>query len=486
MNLVLISVVSVLAAYLIVAHYRARIIQLNEFLEAKEIEREALYTFMERIGKSRTSENPFEMERGLRVITEFLVGQTGAEAGGLFVIEGDEDDRHLRGRVVTGLFPPLHVVSNMTLTKRARIQERVLRDRIRVGDGIVGLAASEAVATLIEDAQHDPRVPQVAKDFAPIESIMVAPLKIRDEVLGVMAVVNKKGIGTFTKDDLSILETLTNQASLTLNLLKIYNELSEKQRIEQELQLAREFQEMLLPKAFPEVPHLQIAGQSRPALEVGGDYYDVFMMDEHRMAVVIADVSGKGLAAGLIMASIRSHLRAESRHFSTPREVLRHVNIAILAETKSYVFVTMILAFIDLRTMNMQFCRAGHTPLVITDPGNGGYKVYQPRGALVGMFDEADFNDIEEQELQLTPGQSVVLFTDGVTEALSETGEEYGLTRFGEGLQAHGEASPEAIINSAFDGIDAFCTSTAQHDDITMVVVRATLDTSTASTLHTG
>src|SRR5207237_225580 len=137
-----------------------------------------------------------------------------------------------------------------------------------------------ATPLLVADAQNDPRIPKTGIDYLAIKSIMLAPLKVRGKILGVLAVVNKKGAGSFSQEDLDLLLSLADQAASTVEMVKLYDQLAEKQRIEQELRVAHEFQKMLLPACCPRVDGFELAAFSAPAQEVGGDYYDFFFVDD--------------------------------------------------------------------------------------------------------------------------------------------------------------------------------------------------------------
>ena len=364
--------------------------------------------------------------------------------------------------------------STYVLTKQKYLSERVKRERIPLGQGIIGEAARTGEAVLVSDAANDPRVPKAALDMLTINSIMVAPLKARGRIIGVIAVVNKKNAAVFTRADLDLMLALSDQAASTAELVKLYNEMAEKQRIEQELHIAHEFQKMLLPSECPDVPGCQVAAFSKPALEVGGDYYDFFWVDEaqRHLGVVIADVSGKGIPGAFVMAMVRCTLRVVAHGRMSPREVLFEANSRLYADTKENVFVTMTYGILDTKRMTFRFARAGHEPLVSVKPDSPDVKLTTPDGIALAMVGNDMFSFVEEAEIRLDPGETIVLYTDGVVEAMDADTKEYGQKRFFDFLVANRLRSPEEIIEGTLKDIESFVHGTPQHDDITLVAIR--------------
>lgn len=469
LNLIILMGFVVMGAAIYFLHRRQA--KLNLQIQENEREREVVFSFLNKIGQSITSE--LEVEKALQFTCEFIVEETGAESGAIFVI--DPKDGALAPRVVVGLFPPLHEIPENAIARKKFLHDRLMKERFPVGEGggLVGLVAKSGEPLLINAALTDSRVPQTCPEIMKIRQFMAVPMMTRDRVLGVIAVVNKKEGTGFNEMDATILDTLSDQASVTLNILQLYTEQAEKQRLEQELAVAKNFQQMLLPKTFPEVAELDLFGLSQPALEVGGDYFDIFKLDERTIGVVIADVSGKGIPGALVMASVRSNLRAESRRLRQPREVLRKVNTDMLADTKDSVFITMTYAVIDLDTMKLCFARAGHEPLISSLDGSGQLAFHTPDGVAVGMTDDTIFQITREMELALQPGQTIVLYTDGVTEAMNAKGEEFGMDRFTNIIKSHHEMGPKELCGSIMKNIIEFRGAAAQYDDITMIAIRA-------------
>jgi sigma-B regulation protein RsbU (phosphoserine phosphatase) len=466
MLLIYLIIIAVLAYW--VASLKRREQQLLQLIEKYHRERKTTFAFLNNLGERLTTSN-IAIEPVLEIITEFIIEATEAEAGAAFLVDSNENT--VSARVVQGMFPPLMPTTNYVLTKQKYLEERLKREKIPLGQGLIGEVAQSGLPVLVADAENDPRVLQPPRDFPRIRSMMAAPLVARGKISGVLAVVNKRGGGNFTQEDYDLLIGLADQAASTVEFVKLHDEYVKKQRIEQELQVAHEFQRMLLPKQCPYVPGYRLAAFSKPALEVGGDYYDFFFVDDERryLGIVIADVSGKGIPGALIMAMVRAVVRAEARASLSPREVLLRTNERTYEDTKENVFVTMIYGILDTRERLLRFARAGHEPVVVLNRKTQAIRLHAPDGIALGMVENDLFSITEEMAIRLEPGDIVTLYTDGVVEAMDESKNEYGQPRFLDFLLAHRDKSPDEIIEKVIEDIESFTRGIPQHDDITLV-----------------
>jgi sigma-B regulation protein RsbU (phosphoserine phosphatase) len=195
-------------------------------------------------------------------------------------------------------------------------------------------------------------------------------------------------------------------------------------------------------------------------------------VDEEHLGIVIADVSGKGIPGALVMAMLRSILRAESRNNLSPAAVLRVVNEYIRKDTQVNVFITMTYAIIDVRRHTLRFARAGHEPLITCGAGGGELNLYTPNGIALGLVGEDIFNITVDTEINLAEGDLVVLYTDGVIEAMNNSSEEYGQTRLLNVIKSSHEGKAEEVINAVMADIRQFIKELPQHDDITMIAFK--------------
>jgi len=286
-------------------------------------------------------------------------------------------------------------------------------------------------------------------------------------------VLNKAMGSSFDHGDMNLLQALSDQAAVTVNIVSLYSEIAEKQRIQQELNLARDFQRLLLPKEDPIINGYDFSGISMAALEVGGDYYDYIEIDEDHMGFCVADVSGKGLPGGLVMSAARSTLRAEARISMSPKEVLTAVNDSILRDTGQNVFVTMTYGILEISTGEIVFARAGHEPTLIIDENPKAEIIsHMPDGIALGLVEEDIFRIMEDKTITLENGQMALFYTDGVIEAMNSENDEYGADRFMEVLQTYRLKTCDEIIQAVLDDIAKFAKGIHQHDDITIMAIR--------------
>lgn len=254
---------------------------------------------------------------------------------------------------------------------------------------------------------------------------------------------------------------------------------AEKKRLEEELRIARAIQMSLLPRGTLDVPGLGITALCVPAREVGGDYYDFFHLAGERLGVLIADVSGKGTSAALYMAELKGLVLALSQRYDSPRELLVEVNRIISAHLDSRSFITMTYAVIDHRLGTMTFCRAGHTPLIYLPGPNQApplAQVLTPSGMVVGlrMDGAAEKFDalLEEHRVDLTHGDVIVLYTDGISEAMNTASDLFGDSRLSRIVEEHGHLDSGELRERILREIEAFVGPADQHDDMTMILLK--------------
>jgi sigma-B regulation protein RsbU (phosphoserine phosphatase) len=284
-------------------------------------------------------------------------------------------------------------------------------------------------------------------------------------------------INISTNDQLGELAASFNQ--MTGSIENLLQTAAEKKRMEEELRIARQIQMSLLPRGPLDVPGLAITALCVPAREVGGDYYDFFPLAGDRLGVLIADVSGKGTSAALYMAELKGLVLALSQQYQSPRKLLLEVNRILSENLDSRSFITMTYAVIDLTAGRMTFCRAGHTPLIFL-PGPAapvaGAQVLTPSGMVVGLrlpgasdkFEEL----LEEDTVPLHVGDVIVLYTDGITEAMNVSSDLFGEGRLSRIVEEHGHLDSGELRERILREIEAFVGSADQHDDMTMILLK--------------
>lgn len=307
------------------------------------------------------------------------------------------------------------------------------------------------------------------------------PLIAEDEAVGVM-IVHTTGAGSFTPGEVSLLQTFANQAALAIQraglieqlqgkigeLETAHAELARQERMERELELARQVQQSVLPRSFPQVPGYHFAAKNEPAREVGGDFYDVVYLDSERFGLVIGDVSDKGMPSALYMALTRSLLLAEARRERSPRAVLYNVNQLLLELGQPNMFVSVFYGVVDIASQRLRYARAGHDyPLLMR-----GQEVLELKGdgTILGFFDQEDLQ-LSEEEIGLSSSDRLVLYTDGLTDAVSAAGHIFDRARLASMLRAEGNVSADQLCANIFANLAAFQGTAEQFDDMAMLVL---------------
>jgi len=252
-------------------------------------------------------------------------------------------------------------------------------------------------------------------------------------------------------------------------------EQAEKQRLEEELRIARQIQMSLLPQGAVTLPGLRVSALCLPAAEVGGDYYDLLPLSPTRMGVLVADVSGKGTSAALYMAELKGLVLSLSRIYDSPARLLSEANRILAATLDPRSFITMTYAIVDTATQTMRYARAGHNPMIHLEAGTGRTRVLTPAGLGLGIDEGTRFDQIlEEAEVPLRSGDLFLFFTDGLSEAMNGRAELFGERRLRDVIESAGNEGEEASVlkDRILAAIRAFVGDAAQNDDMTMVILK--------------
>jgi serine phosphatase RsbU (regulator of sigma subunit) len=263
--------------------------------------------------------------------------------------------------------------------------------------------------------------------------------------------------------------------TMTVKLKQARQDLVEKERMKKEMQIANEIQTSLLPQALPQIPQYDIAAYYQSAMEVGGDYYDFITIDKDRFAVIIADVSGKGIAGSLVMTMVRSLIRLLCTKILSPQKLLVTLNSALSQDIPEGMFITLFYVLFDLSTEDIRYCCCGHNPPYFYAPQENALLTLKPDGPPLGtkLFDRDEFDKrLKEETKSFSRDTVLVLYTDGITEAMDENKELFGEERLEKLLKNHHEASPHQLKDIIKKEIEAFTGGAPQADDITFVIIK--------------
>jgi sigma-B regulation protein RsbU (phosphoserine phosphatase) len=265
-----------------------------------------------------------------------------------------------------------------------------------------------------------------------------------------------------------MLAAFASHAALAVERARLTDRLMERRRLEKELAIAREIQLSFLPKSAPQLPGVDLAGATRPHDEVGGDYYDFIEVGDHRLGLAIADVSGKGIPAALIMAGFRMSLLAEIRNEFAIRAVMRKVNTLLYESTDRGKFVTAFYGVLDWKSGMLTFANAGHNPPLLLR-AEGRIESLVEGGLALGILPDARYDD---RPVGLRPGDVLLLYTDGVSEAESDTGEQFGRGRLEAALRRLAGLDAQAIVDGMIGTVLEWAGARGQNDDLTLMVVK--------------
>ncbi len=301
----------------------------------------------------------------------------------------------------------------------------------------------------------------------------VVPIRSKARLIGALLLGEKLSESPFGQEDQDFLSSAAMQASVSIENAFLYEELSEQERMKQELDIARRIQLASLPQGVPAIAGLDIAGRSLPAMEVGGDFYDYLNGKGDAVTVIVGDVSGKGTSAALYMSKVQGILRSLHGFVPSPASLLMQANRLLSGDLERSSFVTVFGAAVDPATHTAVLARAGHLPVYVYRGSTGAVERLVTRGVGLGLSDEKLFDtELEEKTISYAAGDILLLVTDGIVEARNTEGEEYGEDRLQEMLRQHARTGAADLRDRILDEVKAFAGSASQHDDQTVVVVK--------------
>lgn len=301
--------------------------------------------------------------------------------------------------------------------------------------------------------------------------VLSIPMFLQDRLIGTINVGPKMSGKVYSKEDMELLTTVGNQAAIAIENARLHKSEIEKQKIEEELSLARQIQQGLLPKSNPVLLGLDVAGISIPARSVGGDYFDFIQLSPTKLLVVVADVSGKGMSAALYMSKIQGMVQLAAHMYSSPKEMLIHVNRRIYDGIERKSFITMILGLFDIEKKDITMCRAGHTKALMSNKGQ--MKYLDAEGIGLGLERGPLFESTLAEVRQPLNGNSLYLFyTDGIPETMNEHMMEFGEDRVLELVRSKRNVTAVELQHALIQATEEFRGTAEQHDDLTLVVVK--------------
>lgn len=339
----------------------------------------------------------------------------------------------------------------------------------RVGAHITGWILKNKKPLMIENLAMDERFKASEQEQKEIRSVLCVPIWSQAKIIGILMMMNKKTQEPFNADDLRLLSIIAAQSGQLIRNSQLQEEAMEKKRLEFELSLARRIQTNLLPKTTPITPHLDIASYFNPAKEVGGDYYDYFLLGEQQIGVVIADVSGHGPAAAMMMTMVKGILHTIVEQFSSPGQSLSEINSIIARIAPKDIFITMMFLIFDLNKNLLRFSNAGHNPIVYYNSQTRSCQLAELKGCALNLLKKCDY---VVKEIPFQTGDLFLIYTDGVTEAINDHQELFEEARLIHAVEEAASQSADGIIDHVNSKLFEFVGKTKQADDVLMLAMK--------------
>jgi serine phosphatase RsbU (regulator of sigma subunit)/pSer/pThr/pTyr-binding forkhead associated (FHA) protein len=360
--------------------------------------------------------------------------------------------------------------------KVVRIQNAWLKTQsITVSRSILRTAVESNSAVLISDIQSDKQLSEKESVVAAqIHSAMCVPLWNNKEIIGLIYSDRTALLGRFTEEDLKLLTVLANLAALKIENARLFEESQERARMEQELVMAHQIQMNFLPRCDPVFEPYDISGSTKPCHHVGGDYFDFIPMDPSELGLVIADVSGHGISAGLLMTSLKSSLHALIPTTKDLAMLAAKLNNTVYGDSDIRTFISFFFGALSCDKGEMSYVNAGHNPPLLLG-ADGQVRFLDSTGFCLGMFPNASY---QIQTIGIRPGEILCLFTDGIVEGRNSQNEEFGDERLIQQLRGCAKLPAQEMLTNVYEGVLNFTGRAELSDDLTLMVIKRKLQES--------
>ena len=437
-----------------------------------EGEEHRMFTFLHDLGLAIENEpSPSLLSR---IIVDGIDKVVTARGGAIYFMNAENN--FLNPSYISEECPPLIGIP-VEIRKKAEHDPRALESHLRLSrvaldEGILGHCLSVGEPVHIKDVKNHPAFRDTFIRYTDDVSALLCPLRHANKDLGVLVVARRHEDGYFTANDFAVFRSAAEQSSFAIGNARIHREAHEKRAIEGELKNAREVQRILLPQQDPVVAGFRISGTNLPARIISGDYYDYIDLGAQKFGIVIADVSGKGVPAGMLMAMCRSALRSVVSGEISPSNVMAAVNRQIFPDIREDMFISMTYGVLDTATGMLTLSRAGHEPALLFRRETGKVELLRSPGLALGIDSGAVFERVtRDQEVVLKSGDCVLFYTDGMKEAVDAHDEEFGMERMCEAFRVAAPLGAEIVLARMQETLAQFTGDGPQMDDITLVAI---------------
>ncbi len=400
---------------------------------------------------SQLLNSTLDLDKLLKIILDLTIQNLNAARGTIYLI--DHERNELWSKVLKG--------------------KEIVEIRLPVGTGIAGHVGKSGKTVNIEDAWKDKRFYSGfdVKSGFKTKSMLCMPMTNRQgKIIGVFQVLNKNK-GVFDKKDEKFLDAFSDHAALAIENAMLHQAIVEKERVEKEIEIAGEIQRHLLPKELPALPQYQIDAAAIPCKTVGGDYFNIIRIDDDRWLFVIADVSGKGVPAALLVSTLHASLHAYLQTGSELAELSKKLNGMVYRNTSPERYITFFCAILDTRNNTLTYVNAGHNFPYCMKKENGSVETLSVGGLPLGMFELAEY---QAATVGLQENETVVFYTDGVTEAMDKAQNEYSEERLMKVITSRALLSAPELKQEILSDVQRFTGSEPQSDDLTLMVLKRT------------
>jgi len=452
-----------------------RIRTLERSKEEIQVEETLVFDFLHGLGEAFSETiRPNDLHR---LIVEGATRILDAHGGALYM--ADRTGAKLVPAFISKGCPPLVEVPADILQQAAATPialESYLRlHSVPLGEGTIGRVWQAGQSVCLNELSEVPELAKLRDTSFGSASMMVSALLYGKQNMGVLALANGPMGTPFSQSDFVVFKSIAEQSAFALYNAIIYSEANEKKRLDHDLEIARDIQRILLPAEAPALNGFEISGINVPARQVSGDYFDYIKVDDQRLGVAIADVSGKGVPASLIMAICRSVLRSQAAQNPSPANVLQKVNRQLYPDIKEDMFISMAYLILDHAHNGVILSRAGHDAPLLYKSSSQTVTPLKPPGMVLGIDSGNVFDRLtSDVAVPLERDDCLVLYTDGVTEAIDTEGDEFGVERMIQSVRASAMYGAPAIVTRLIDDLRNFVGSQPQNDDITLIAIRKT------------
>ncbi len=472
----LIFILCLIAGFLLwkQSHLRSLLKKQHQRHQSLVQEKRILFDFLHDLGEA--FEDDIDIRRILEMSLECCSKVTGAASGAVYL--ADPERKVLIAESVIGLFPPPYPVPEDIQSKLADkpdYLEMTLRKEALHADSSSYIASvyRDDVPLMFQLDKPNSAVPEFQEETLRLKSLIAVPLKYRNDELGVLVVANKTSGKPFTQADFDVVRSIGDQTSYSIHHAQIYSQISEKKQFDKDLSTAHEIQRILLPDQKPVCAGYDIEAINIPARHVSGDYYDFIRISPSRLGMVIADVSGKGIPASLIMAMCRTVLRTQMEGTISPAEVLRRANRILYPDISEEMFITMALVILDSEHSLATIAKAGHEPPLLSKNNFSQIESIQAPGMALGIDSGEVFDKvIQDVVIPLQPQDTLLVYTDGIHEAIDQDGQEFGREEIKTALKTASSLGVHALIDNLLDRVKRFRGNESQSDDITILAMQ--------------